>query len=98
MLSPLAPRPFSRRLLLLLDLVGARVGAGDHVLDALDGGFWQRLTQKADLAGAGLAVLASDAENGAVVLGDQVRPVGLVLEVGEVPVLVKDAGELLDLG
>src|SRR3954453_21174657 len=83
---------------LRLDLIGARVGAGDHVLDPLDAGFGKRLAQEADLARAGLAVLASNAEDGAFVLGDEVRAIGLGLEVGEVAVLVEDPGELFHLG
>src|SRR5215210_722639 len=81
-----------------LDLVGAGVGAGDHVLDAFDGRLGKGLAEELDLARAGLPIAAGHAEDGAVVLGDEEGAVGLGLEVGEVAVLVEDARQLGHLG
>src|SRR5579884_2260456 len=77
--------------------VGAHVGAGDHVGHPLDVRLRQGLAQELDLARAGLSVAAGHPEDGAVVLGDAPGAVVQSLEVGQVSVLVEDAGQLGDL-
>ena len=79
------------------DEVGADVAAGDAVGDAGDLGLGEGLLEEVELGGARLSVLEGDGEDGAVVLGDDEGAVVAALEIGEVAVLVEDAGDDADL-
>ncbi len=73
------------------------MAAGDAMGDAGDDSGGEGVLEEFEFGGAGVAVAEGDAEDGAVVLAEEVAAVIVGDEVGEVAVFVEDVGDLRHL-
>ena len=73
------------------------MSAGDPVRDAGDGRLRQERLQEFEFARAGVLVPFGNGQNGAIVLPDQITPVGTDYEISELAILIENGGEFRDL-
>src|SRR3954471_16209178 len=76
-----------------LYLVRTNMAALEAVGDASDGCIREEILQKRQFRAAGVLIALGNGENGAIVFGDAEATVTQIGEVGQVPILIENAGD-----